>query len=140
MLAVAVEIDPARSAGGFILPNDRVDIILTQAADADAARGGADYVSRTILENVRVLAIDQSVEDSGDGDKVVIGETATIELEQKQAEVLSSATEIGKLQLALRSLADTDGPDGARPRLASGSSDTVTLVRFGVPRRIDAAN
>ncbi len=129
MLAVAIDIDPTRSAGGFVLPNDRVDIILTQSSDSDD--GGPDYVSRTILENVRVLAIDQSVEDSGDGDKVVIGETATVELDRSQAEALSSASEIGQLQLALRSLADSNGPLGSGPRLASGGSDTVTMVRFG---------
>ena len=140
MLAVAIDIDPTRSAGGFILPNDRVDIILTQSADRNAAQAGPDFTSRTILENVRILAIDQSVEDSAEGEKVVVGQTATVELDQKQAEVLSSATEIGNLQLALRSLADSDGPDGARPRLAAGSSDTVTLVRFGRPQRINAAN
>lgn len=138
MLAIAVEIETSRSAGGFILPNDRVDVILTSASQANSALGGPDYVSRTILENVRILAIDQSVEDNGDGDKVVIGETATLELTREQAEVMSSATEIGNIQLALRSLADSDGPGGAKPRLASGNSDTVTLVRYGRPQRISA--
>ncbi|MEM7530467.1 MAG: Flp pilus assembly protein CpaB [Pseudomonadota bacterium] len=136
MLAVAIEIDSTRSAGGFVLPNDRVDIILTQSSDSDD--GGPDYVSRTILENVRVLAIDQTVEDSGDGDKVVIGETATVELNRPQAETLSSATEIGQLQLALRSLADSSGPLGDGPRLATGSSDTITMVRFGQAQTVSA--
>ncbi len=138
MLAVAIDIDPTRSAGGFVLPNDRVDIILTQSSDSND--GGPDYVSRTILENVRVLAIDQSVEDSGDGDKVVIGETATVELDRSQAEALSSASEIGQLQLALRSLADSNGPLGSGPRLASGGSDTVTMVRFGRAVQVTARN
>lgn len=138
MLAVAVEIDPSRSAGGFILPNDRVDVILTEEGDRDD--GGPSFTSRTIIQNVRVLAIDQSVEDSDEGDKVVIGETATVELTSEQAEVIASATETGSLQLALRSLADADGPDGPGPRLASGGTGTVTLVRFGKPQRVNTAN
>ena len=67
---------PETSAGGFILPNDHVDVILSRR-EKDAK--GDRFVSETILTNVRVLAIDQTIGEK-DGQKVVIGKTATLEL------------------------------------------------------------
>src|SRR5829696_4907636 len=82
MRAVAISIDTrgATSAGGFILPNDRVDIIRTFRDDDAARSGGVDvHMSETILTNIRVLAIGQNIQERN-GEKVVTGETATLEL------------------------------------------------------------
>src|SRR5947209_5946984 len=73
MRAIATDITPEAGVGGFILPNDHVDVILTQK------RQGEDFQSETILTNVRVLAIDQTVEEKN-GQRVVIGKIATLEL------------------------------------------------------------
>ncbi len=77
MRAVSTEISPETGAGGFILPNDRVDVILSRR-DREAEKAGAadTQVSETILSNIRVLAIDQTLGEK-DGQKVVIGKTAT---------------------------------------------------------------
>lgn len=140
MRAVSVSISPETGAGGFILPGDRVDVILTRERRDDSGRG-QEFLSDTVLTNVRVLAIDQAFGDGdGDGEKVAVGKTATLELTPGQAETLARAQAMGEIVLSLRSLADmaTGGPadtgalmrpDGA-VRPAGGGS--VTVVRYGV--------
>ena len=62
--AVALKIAADTSAGGFILPNDHVDVIMTRRTDQGSAGTGPEYTTETILNNVRVLAIDQTIEKS----------------------------------------------------------------------------
>jgi pilus assembly protein CpaB len=132
MRAISTEISPETGAAGFILPNDRVDVILTRKdADAQKARGGDGYLSETILRNVRILAIDQTVEEKN-GQKVVVGKTTTLELTARQAELLAVSRQRGNLSLALRSLADAkpaSGPDTDEDQRSSGS---MNFVRYGV--------
>src|SRR6202035_5775795 len=90
----------------FILPNDRVDVLLTKR-EKNAERPGAPDVikSEVILPNVRVLAIDQAPKEK-DGQNTVIGKTVTLELKPEQAETLARARQSGTLSLALRSIVD----------------------------------
>lgn len=131
MRAVSTEISPETGAGGFILPNDRVDVILTRR-NTESQREG--FVSETILRNVRVLAIDQTVEEKN-GQKVVVGKTTTLELSARQAETLPLARQRGTLSLALRSLADAK-PASAGGRQPEEDSErdvgNVNFVRYGV--------
>ena len=131
MRAASTEISPETGAGGFILPNDHVDVILSRRdKEAEKAAGVEIHTSETILSNVRVLAIDQTVEEKG-GQRVVVGKTATLELAPNQAETLARARQMGTLSLALRSLVDFDGskdkavPDNSR-------RGGINMVRFGV--------
>jgi len=124
MRAVATEITPEAGAGGFILPNDRVDVILTSAE-----RSGVKefYQSRTILKNVRVLAVDQNVEEKN-GQKVVIGKIATLELKPEDAEKLSLSRRLGSISLVLRSISDqTSGADDG----VTDRPNDVEVIRFG---------
>ena len=132
MRAVSTEISPETGAGGFILPNDRVDVILSRR-DREAEKAGAadTQVSETILSNIRILAIDQTLGEK-DGQKVVIGKTTTLELTPRQAETLALSRQLGTLSLALRSLADAGEitlPDDDR---ASGRRAGINTVRFGI--------
>ena len=134
MRAIATEISAETGAGGFILPNDRVDVILTRR-DKNG-ENGESFTSQTILTNVRVLAIDQTVAEK-DGKKVVNGRTATLELLPRQTEILALARQLGTLSLALRSLVDSKpaglaggGPEDAFG--ARGSSGGMTVIRYGV--------
>jgi len=129
MRAISTEISPETGAGGFILPNDHVDVILSRRdKEAEKASGIDVHTSETILSNVRVLAIDQTVEEKN-GQRVVVGKTATLELSPRQAEQLALSRQLGTLTLALRSLIDANGPveadDGKRKR-RSGA-----IERFG---------
>jgi pilus assembly protein CpaB len=127
MRAVSTEISPETGAGGFILPNDRVDVILSRRGK-DNDKSGGSSTSETILTNVRVLAIDQTVEEKN-GQRVVVGKTATLELSPRQAETLAQSKQSGTLSLALRSLLDagktTEIDEPERPT-------TINTVRFGV--------
>ncbi len=107
MRAVAVRVSAQTSAGGFILPNDRVDVILTDEQPAADGKGERDIISYTLLHNIRVLAIDQTVEEQ-DGERVVVGKTATMELDPGQVEIIAAADKAGSLSLSLRSVEDAD--------------------------------
>jgi len=133
MRAVSTEISPETGAGGFILPNDRVDVILSRR-DREAEKAGATetHTSDTILSNIRVLAIDQTLGEK-DGQRVVIGKTTTLELTPRQAELLALSRQLGTLSLALRSLADAN--DTTLPsddERSAGKKSGINTVRFGV--------
>ncbi len=131
MRAVSTDISPETGAGGFILPNDHVDVILTRRdRDAEQANGGIEaHVAETILTNVRVLAIDQTVEEKN-GQRVVVGKTATLELSSQLAERLTLAHQLGTLSLALRSLVDSGMQQEAEAKPAP-RSDSITIFRGG---------
>lgn len=107
--AVATEISVSTGAGGFVLPNDRVDIIMVREN-----KDSGNYITENILNNVRVLAIDQQIQESEDGKKAVVGTTATLELTPDQAKVIAVAQQMAsRLTLALRSVADSQEADTA---------------------------
>src|ERR1700756_1401106 len=107
--AGAAEIAPETAVGGFILPNDRVDVLLTQHIKNPDPQGGQQDLVHTdiVLRNVRVLAIDQAPKEK-DGQNTVIGRTVTLELKPEQAETLARARQTGTLSLALRSITDVN--------------------------------
>jgi pilus assembly protein CpaB len=112
MRAVAVGVNPTSGIAGLVFPGDRVDIILTQTIET----GGPQprMASETVLENVRVLAIDQVLNDQSG--EPMLGKNATIEVTPKQAEVVAVVSDMGKLSLSLRSLArPTTGGDASDP-------------------------
>jgi pilus assembly protein CpaB len=134
MRAISTEISPETGAGGFILPNDHVDVILSRRErDADKTAAGADsHSSETIMTNIRVLAIDQTLGEK-DGQKVVIGKTATLELTPRQAEQLALSRQLGTMSLSLRSLADAGETALANDDdRASGKRAGINTVRFGI--------
>lgn len=127
MRAVAISISAEKTAGGFVLPNDRVDVLLTvPCRPEDGCSAGMTV--RTILRNVRVLAIDQSGKDSGGAENALVGKTATLELDPLQVETLIGAEASGALSLVLRSAADHAAPADE----ASERSRTVRVRREGV--------
>jgi pilus assembly protein CpaB len=141
MRAIATKISPETSAGSFILPNDMVDVILTRRMRSRGA-GGEDFVSDTLFQNVRVLAIGQTLETK-DGKKTVDGATTTLELTPAQSEQLMLAKSMGELSLALRSLADlrsdAGGPIG-KDKLGSNRGGGIRLLRYGVGSRAYGVN
>jgi pilus assembly protein CpaB len=131
MRAISTEISPETAAGGFILPNDRVDVILSKR-NKNSDNNGPDIVhSEILLSNVRVLAIDQAPKEK-DGTSALIGKTVTLELKPEQAETLARARQSGTLTLALRSIADVkvveaDAEDAVRRR-----GQSVNVIRYGI--------
>ena len=131
MRAVSTQISPETGAGGFILPNDHVDVILSRRdKEAEKAAGVELHTSEIILSNVRVLAIDQTIQEK-DGQRVVVGKTATLELSPRQAETLALSRQQGTLTLALRSIADSNGPSVDNADAPSSKRNGISVVRFG---------
>jgi pilus assembly protein CpaB len=131
MRAISTEISPETAAGGFILPNDRVDVILSKR-EKNPGSSGADVInSEVILTNVRVLAIDQAPKEK-DGQNAVVGKTVTLELKPEQAETLARARQSGTLALALRSIADVNMVENSENEAALKRGASVNVVRYGV--------
>jgi pilus assembly protein CpaB len=132
MRAVSTEISPETGAGGFILPNDRVDVILSKRdKNPDRAGAGDTVNSEIILSNIRVLAIDQAPKEK-DGQNTVVGKTVTLELKPEQTETLARARQSGTLSLALRSIADLNVVENKVDDQSSKRGDSVNVVRYGV--------
>ena len=132
MRGISTEISPETGAGGFILPNDRVDVILSKREKNPDRTGTADIIiSEIILSNVRVLAIDQAPKEK-DGQNAVVGKTVTLELKPEQAETLARARQTGTLALALRSITDLNVVENTDDQ-ALKRGDSINTVRYGVP-------
>ena len=136
--AIGVTVSASTSAGGFILPNDRVDVVLTR--DVSNGTGRKEFLAQTVLRDVRVLAVDQTAKQEKDKDSVV-GKTATLELTPAQSEILAQAEQQGVLSLALRALGDSTGEPTAQTAQGEESDKTkeakpVRIISLGVgPRR-----
>jgi pilus assembly protein CpaB len=133
MRAVATEITPETAAGGFILPNDRVDVILSKhEKNPDSRAGTTDLVnSEIILTNIRVLAIDQAPKEK-EGQNAVVGRTVTLELKPEQTETLARARQSGTLSLALRSIADINVVASKAEEQTAKRGDSINVIRYGV--------
>jgi len=132
MRAVSTEISPETGAGGFILPNDRVDVLLSRREKNIARAGAPDViVSEIILPNIRVLAIDQAPKEK-DGQNAVVGKTVTLELKPEQAETLARARQSGTLSLALRSIVDVNMVENRTDDQAPKRGESVNVVRYGI--------
>lgn len=132
--AVATQIAADTSAGGFILPNDFVDVIMTRriVATQDTPER---FTTETVLKNIRVLAIDQTIQEDEEGRRVKVGETATLELSSEQAELLTVVQQMAdRLTLVLRSIADaSEVVDQTKTSsLGSGGQGTVRMIKQGV--------
>ncbi|WP_374575447.1 Flp pilus assembly protein CpaB [Phenylobacterium sp.] len=129
MRAVGVPITNETTAGGFVLPGDRVDVL--QSRDAGGDKG---YVTETLLRNVRVLAIDQATEPAKDA-RTLVGSVATLEVPAGDVPVLIRGRAQGQMVLVLRSYSDIGGPvgrgakAGATVRVFHGDQATEVAVR-----------
>lgn len=127
MRAMAIRVTVETAAGGFILPGDRADVLLTREVKAQGGEA-AKFVTATVMQNVKVLAIDQSTRAAEDA-LAVVGATATLEINGRDAELLSQAKSEGDLSLVLRSYADTAGPSGRTPAATRRSDAPANVVR-----------
>lgn len=124
-MSVGVTVDTA--AGGFILPGDRVDLIVSATSDDKV-------VTETVLRNVKVLAIDQAAQPTKDA-QTMVGAVATLEVSAADTELVAGAQTKaragGALTLALRSYADAGAPTTRGGSSGTASGDTIRIVRAG---------
>lgn len=131
MRAMAVRVSAETGAGGFILPGDRVDVIMSRRADSEID-GASGYVTATVLRNIKVLAMGE-VTEAGADDQRVAATTATLEVGPREAELLAFAEAQGDLYLTLRSYADADEPSGGvvAPVRRAAAEGGVRVFRNG---------
>ncbi len=137
MRAMAIAINAQSGAAGFILPGDRVDVILTQdvgkktrkinSSSSETAKVFLSHVAETILQNVRVLASDQKVSDFDK--KAKVAKTVTLEVTRKQAETLAVARLMGKLSLALRSFSDVTSDKATAIARKKAVAEAITAAK-----------
>ena len=131
MRAISTEISPETGAGGFILPNDRVDVILSKREKNPDSKGPDLVIAEIVLTNVRVLAIDQAPKEK-EGINTLVGKTATLELKPEQAETLARARQGGTLSLALRSITDVNVAESQSDEQILKRNDGLNVVRYGI--------
>jgi pilus assembly protein CpaB len=133
MRGVSVEVNAEAASGGYIFPNDRVDVVLTRDADSG-------MVSQTILANVKILAINRRLGEAGTSGSPADPENpsadvfqdsaiATLELTPEQGELVINSTQVGSLSLVLRSMADYQVASEELVREATSRS--IRLIRAG---------
>ncbi len=124
MRAVTLNIDPVTSAGGFILPGDRVDVYFSE--EVPRSEIGEIY-SELLYSNLRVLAIDQTIQDTAEG--TVVGRTATVEIAPYQVEDFLSVREAAdNVSLVLRSAFVPEGGEEIQQELRPTK---VHVIRYG---------
>jgi pilus assembly protein CpaB len=104
MRAFSVKVNEVVGVGGFIVPDTRVDVVVTTAVSSSRTQ---DQVSKIVLENIQVLAAGQVVEQQKDNKPVTVN-TVTLAVTPDDAERLALASNDGKIQLVMRNYADTD--------------------------------
>ena len=133
MRALSIVISVDSGAGGFILPNDRDDLMLTTRTNDSAPH----VKVKTVLGNVRVLAVDQTFAQDKNT-KTVVGKTATLELTPAQVELVAAAQSTGVISMSLRGLGDNQAVASAR---ALNSEDgAVSVIRYGIMKSNDNAS
>lgn len=101
MRAVTIPVDMVNGVGGFVMPGDRVDIVLTRR---DREEG--DQTAKILMENVKVLSIDQQADSRAD--QPIVAKSVTLEIDAEGAQKLALATSLGRLSLLLRGAGDEE--------------------------------
>jgi pilus assembly protein CpaB len=155
--AITVNVTPSSGLAGLVFPGDRIDLVASFKVDFEGKQDGGShpprFASETVESNLRVLAVDQRVDDQNK--ETVVAKTATLEVTPKQAEIIAIVAELGKFTMSLRSMAQEDDPgpsdkdlttsytwdnEAARmlpPPGGSGSGKTVTVVRAGDVKQVE---
>lgn len=141
--AMAIPVRATSSAGGFVLPNDNVDVILNYRTKPEGG-GPTKLITEVILQNIRVLAVDRLIEEKK-GKKAKVGRTITLELSAQETLVVAAAKAMGALTLALRSVEDADlaSANSGEHLLSSGgkrAKGTIQVIRYGKMREIRPKN
>jgi len=128
MRAVTIRVNDVIGVAGFVLPGDRVDVLLTRQIESDK-----DFQTDTILQKVRVLGVDQEASDAKD--KPTVARAVTLEVSPQDSQKLALAGQIGSLTLALRSGASGDSATdlaSVRTRDLSKAAKAAAVARSGV--------
>lgn len=118
MKAVTVRVNDVEGVGGFVLPGDRVDVVLTRQIDKGSA------ATQVVLQNTRVLAVDQIADDRAA--KAAVAKSVTLEVSTVEAQKVWLAASVGSLSLLLRQAGDTSDAKTRQITLKDLSGETIT--------------
>ena len=151
--AVSISVDAPQSASGLVLPGDYVDVILTQSFDENVANAAHRSVGETVLYNVRVVAVDQllgpATKPGGQttipGSEARLPKTITLGVNERQAQILFVAMQLGKLQLLVRPLEGSglalgEEPQRLAPVWASDVSPAIRAMSVAVPKPLPSGS
>ncbi|MEZ0223695.1 MAG: Flp pilus assembly protein CpaB [Alphaproteobacteria bacterium] len=136
MRAVSIPARVESSAGGFLMPGDHVDIILTYSPTmtSDVQKNATSLINRisseTVMTNVKILAVDQTVKEEDRGDAKGALKTITVEVTQQGAQVLSLVSQMGTISMALRRIGEKDTPENTGRPLTTDSTTSEIQKRL----------
>ena len=154
--AITVNVTPSSGLAGLVFPGDKIDLVASFKVEFEGKADGNTHLphwaSETVERDLRVLAVDQRVDDQNK--EVVVAKTVTLEVTPKQAEIIAIVSELGKFSLSLRSMPQDGEPppsdneaasytwdsEAARmlaPPGSAGNGKTVTIVRGGDVKEVD---
>ena len=147
--AVSIKIDAVSGNSGLVQPGDRSDVILFTQLDSKGRDMRSGHIAKTILENVRVIAIDSKIayrlyEEGEEESDPGVGSgarrkwnTATLELTPHQAEIITIAQEMGKLSLSLRSYFEQEADKNPSPEARQSTYAHDVIREFSVPKEVE---
>lgn len=135
MRAVTFRADDVAGVAGFVLPGDRVDVLVTRDVGAQGGKTGSSFVTQILADNLKVLGVDQLDDDTTT--KPVVVKAITLEVTPAQAQVISLAQAVGTVSLALRQVGDQAAVDKRMTTVADlgGRGAGPVVLRTSAPRR-----
>jgi pilus assembly protein CpaB len=130
MRAVAIRVDDVIGVGGFVLPENRVDVISTFSNDGSTT-------AETIVRDVRVLAVDQRSDATSDGP--VVGRAVTLEVTPADAEKIAVARQRGVIQLSLRNPMSPTPTGALDPEVVAKETPQVIEAGFSLAKLAEAS-
>jgi pilus assembly protein CpaB len=136
MRAISIRVDDVVGVAGFVLPGDRVDVLLTRRM----ATGADNLQTQVLLQNIKIIGIDQLADQATD--KPIVARTATVEVTPDQGQKLILAQQAGSLSLSLRNVENADNVVtnpiterdlAAGPRRAPAAVTPVAAMRVVAP-------
>lgn len=134
MRAISVRSNDVTGVGGFLLPGDRVDVLVTRQVEQT---GAGDVVTNVLAQNVRVLGVDQA--DDVDADKPVVTKAVTLEVMPDEAQTISLAQAVGTVSLSLRQTSDSAPLTRRNMSVSELAGAPRAVNRAPVRRRVAAA-
>ena len=138
--AVSIRIDAVSGNSGLVQPGDRSDVILFTQLDSKGQDTHSGHIAKTILENVRVIAVGSKIRQFEEGDEESdshAGNTATLELTPRQAEIVTIAQQMGTLSLSLRSYFEQETHKNPRSAARQSTYAHDVLREFSVPKEVE---
>ncbi|MDP3869323.1 Flp pilus assembly protein CpaB [Phenylobacterium sp.] len=132
MRAVTFRANDVAGVAGFVLPGDRVDVLVTRDTGAQGGKSGSTFVTQILADNLKVLGVDQLDDDTTT--KPVVVKAITLEVTPAQAQVISLAQAVGTVSLALRQVGDQTAVD-KRMTTVADLGGRGPMLRTAAPRR-----